>query len=753
MRAANHSRPVSLIRSTRHFRKTLERVSLTAFTVLITSASFAGISQAQTKDAKTKITAKNTSSAPTAPREQTADQQVQHVLSRLAFGARPGDVQAVRDMGVDKWIALQLEPQKINDAAMDSFLKHFPTLGASGGELELKYPPPAQALAKLAAQQGISRDSAKVVAKDKSKKKKGDDPMMAGDAPVTRQISGADSLKIRQAAQESYRVVGELASAKVARAVASERQLNEVMVDFWENHFNIFAGKDRTRYFLPEFEAKTIRPNALGKFRTLLGAVAKSPAMLTYLDNWQSVADSGRPTLASPPPPRRIAVNNNAARLQGRAGKRIQQMTIGELIDRNLLTPQQKERFSKLPPDRLMEVRSLTLEEARNRADLLAPKLAARRPKGVNENYARELMELHTLGVDGGYTQADVIQVARALTGWTISSAVQGGDFMFRKEAHDAGAKMILGVQFPAGQGIEDGEQVLDMLAKSPATAKFIATKLARRFVSDSPPAALVDRAAKVFLSTDGDIRETVRTIITSPEFFSTAAYRSKVKSPFELVVSTLRVMGAQPDSTPRAMQFVGRLGQPMFGHQAPDGYPEMGDAWMNTGSILNRINFGLATASGRVPNVKLADWAPGKELATLTREQQVDGVIRNVLGGSASSDTRQVLITGTNPFLNGKQASDSFTVSDDASNSMNAMSSADAPKSVAARRAAAADDRMRDRAERVPIARQQSAAARESAKPGQGGSLTQSIGNLPTITGLAQIVGLALGAPEFQRR
>ncbi|MEO7360678.1 MAG: DUF1800 family protein, partial [Gemmatimonadaceae bacterium] len=296
-----------------------------------------------------------------------------------------------------------------------------------------------------------------------------------------------------------------------------------------------------------------------------------------------------------------------------------------------------------------------------------------------------------------------------------------------------------------------------DMLAKSPATARFIATKLARRFVSDSPPPALIDRAAKVFLSTDGDIRETLRTIITSPDFFSTAAYRSKVKSPFELVVSTLRAMDAKPDSTPRAVQFVARLGQPIFGHQAPDGYPELGDAWMNTGSILNRINFGLAAASGRVPNIKLADWGPGKELASLSREQQVDGVIRNLFGGAASSDTRQVLLSGTNPFLNGKAATDSFTVMDDMdANGMNAANAASAnaaPKSAAAKRAAMAEDRRMDRAERVPLARQQSAAAREAAKPGQGASLTQSIGTLPPMTGMAQIVGLALGAPEFQRR
>ncbi|MBC8086212.1 MAG: DUF1800 domain-containing protein [Phycisphaerae bacterium] len=742
MRTTNTSSPLVLTRSTRRFAGTLS-------TLMLSVAAMPVAVSAQTKTASKP----SAPAASAAAREQTADQQVQHVLSRLAFGARPGDVQAVRALGVDAWIARQLEPQKVSDSAMDAFLRHFPTLGKTGAELQAQFPPPNQVLAQIAARQGISRDSAKLMAdndKVAKKKNKGEEAMMAGDAPQTRQITAADSVKLRQAQQESYRVVGELSSAKVARAVASERQLNEVMVDFWENHFSVFAGKDRTRYFLPEYEANAIRPNALGKFRTLLGAVAKSPAMLYYLDNWQSVADSGRPTLASPPQ-RRLAANNGA-RMQGRAG-RMQQMTVGELIDRNLLPKAQEQRFSKLPPERLAELRSLTLAEAQQRMQQFAPLVANRRPKGVNENYARELMELHTLGVDGGYTQADVVQVARALTGWTIANGPNGGDFTFRKETHDAGAKVILGQQFPAGQGVEDGEQVLDMLAKHPATAKYIATKLARRFVSDVPPPALVDRAAKVFLNTDGDIRETLRAIITSPEFFSTAAYRAKVKSPFELVVSTMRAMGAQPDSTPRVVQFVSRLGQPMFGHQAPDGYPEVGSAWMNTGSILNRINFGLAAASGRVPGIRMADWSATRDLAALPREQQVDGVIRALLGGEASTDTRQVLLTGTNPFLQGKAAADSFAVDadDNAMGTINSMTGP--PAGAGARRTAAAEDRRMARADQVPLSRQQAQAAREAAKPGQGASLTQAIGNLPPATGLAQIVGLALGAPEFQRR
>lgn len=755
MRVANFRTPICLPRLTQRLVKTL---AVGTAIVSLAVASTAAVAQTRSKaPKKTEVHG----SAPTAPREQTADQQVQQVLNRLAFGPRPGDVEAVRAMGVDAWVTRQLEPTRIADTSMDTFLNHFPTLSKSGAELQAKYPPAAQVLAQLAAKEGISRDSARLLARGTGKAKaRGGDTTGAGIAKKARALSSADSVKLRQATQESYRVVGELSSAKIARAVGSERQLNEVMVDFWENHFNIFSGKERTRYYLPEFEAEAIRPNALGKFRTLLGAVAKSPAMLYYLDNWESVADSGRPTLVAAPRQRRIAVDANAARLQGARGARVQQLTIGELMDRNLLSRAQEDRFHKLPPAKLMELRALTLAAAQQRIDLFAPQAAARRPKGVNENYGRELMELHTLGVDGGYTQNDVIQVARALTGWTIAPGPNGGNFLFRKETHDAGAKMILGVQFPAGQGIEDGEQVLDILAKSPATARFIATKLVRRFVSDTPSKALVERAAQKFLATDGDIRETLRVIVTSPEFFATASYRSKVKSPFELVVSTMRAMGAQPDSTPRIVQFVSRLGQPMFGHQAPDGYPEMGDAWMNTGSILNRINFGLAAASGRVPGIRVADWAPAHALATLPREQQVDGVIRTLLGGSASADTRDVLLTGTNPFLQGKAASDSFVVSDAAVNFMNGMAAAatdmaagGARKRASARGATTAEDRRMNRASRAPLAQQQAAAAREAAKPGQGGSLTQAIGTLPQTTGLAQIVGLALGAPEFQRR
>lgn len=534
----------------------------------------------------------------TTVREQTADQQVLQVLNRLAFGPRPGDVAAVRTIGVDKWIEQQLHPDRVPDSSITAFLKNYTTLNQTGAELYSKFPPRAQ----------LKKDNLK------------------SNAPN----STADSIRLREIARLSNLMLDELISSRVARAVSSQRQLEEVMVDFWENHFTVFSGKDRVRYYLPEFDANVIRPHALGKFRDLLGAVAHSGAMLYYLDNWQSVADSGRPVLGT----------------------------------------------TKRPAQAL-------------------------RRRGLNENYARELMELHTLGVDGGYTQQDVIEVARALTGWTLSAGAQGGEFVFRPQVHDAGAKVILGHKFPAGRGVQEGEAVLDLLARHPATARFIATKLARRFVSDTPPAALIERATNSFLSTDGDIRAVVRTIVTSPEFFSSSAFRAKVKSPFELVVSTMRAMNAPPDPTPRTARLVAQLGQPIFGHRAPNGYPETGDAWMNTGAILNRINFGLTVANGRVPGVKLADWTPFASIQQLPEGQQVDAVIRELLGGIASTDTRQVLESGINPLLETRDATS------DTSN-RNAT--------------------MRGQQPRTQPRKQQAA-------------------------GLTQIVGLALGSPEFQRR
>jgi hypothetical protein len=370
-----------------------------------------------------------------------------------------------------------------------------------------------------------------------------------------------------------------------------------------------------------------------------------------------------------------------------------------------------------LPPAARQRLENATPEER----ERLMQQLQQRGRRGLNENYARELMELHTLGVDGGYTQKDVQEVARALTGWTFNRA-EGG-FIFNPAIHDADEKVVLGRKLPTGRGIQDGEDVLDMLAKAPQTARFITTKLARHFVSDDPPASVVDRCATTFSRTDGDIRETLRCVVTSPEFFSRRAYRAKVKTPFQVVASALRSVGAQPDPTPRTAQIVARLGQPIFGRQTPDGWPDRADAWMNTGAILNRINFGLSLAAGQVPTARLAQWPEMATLRTQPREVQVDGVVRSLLGGEVSNETRRVLLSGENPMLS-KAAADSSAMVMDTDQVM--------------------DGRRGQRVQGnqgLPLG------------PGRPGAQLRGYGRPVNLQGLPQIVGLALGAPEFQRR
>ena len=557
------------------------------------SAAACGAIDVRTAEAFTiQMQAHVPSSADISARAQTADEQVAHVLSRLTFGARPGDVARVRSMGVDAFIAQQLAPERIANTRLVAWLSQFETLDLSYADMQKAYPRPAEALQQL---NGGDRNS----------------------------LSLQDSAEFRRIAEGFRKVTTEVQAARIGRALITERQLDEVLADFWLNHFSVFQGKAvNERFMLAEYENTVIRPRALGKFRDLLGAVAKSPAMLFYLDNWQSAADSGRPRTET-------------------------------------------------------------------------PRFAGQRNRGLNENYGRELLELHTLGVDGGYTQDDVINVARALTGWTFlpqrparlaaNRLPEVGTFYFNPAVHDAGAKTVLGHRLRAGRGVQDGEEVLDIVARHPATARHIASKLVRRFVSDEPPDDLVDRAAATFTRTDGDIRELVRTIITSPEFFSREAFRSKVKTPFEVVVSALRALDAAPDPSPRTAMVVAQLGQPIYGRQTPDGWPDVASEWMGTGAILNRINFGLAVGANRLPGARPTDWPGAERLVSADRAAQVDGVIAAFLGGRVSPETREILIDGRNPLQTGE--------------------------------------------------------ATDGERP------------IPPLRGLAQIVGLAIGSPEFQRR
>ena len=471
------------------------------------------------------------------------DKTIVHVLNRIGFGPTPAAIERVRRIGLAAYIDEQLRPERIVDSAVAARLSAFATLEKTSAELAQEYFLPAM----------IERRQQRRSAQG------GADAGTAPTDPQPRTGEQMASMRMQRAP------IAELSQQKIVRAVYSERQLEEVLVDFWFNHFNVFVGKGQVRTYLAEYEREAIRPHALGRFRELLGATAKSPAMLFYLDNWQSTAAADARTSAD--------AKTDAARQ--RRGQ--QQMPLrGRRQKNRIQMPTRPERtLADLPPQM--------------------------RRRGLNENYARELMELHTLGVDGGYTQKDVQEVARAFTGWTIANPRQGGPFRFEPRLHDDGEKAVLGHRIKAGGGQSDGEHVLDLLVKHPSTARHIATKLARKFVADDPPAALVTRAAERFRATDGDIREVVRTIVTSPEFFAKEAYRAKVKSPYEFVVSAVRVTTVDTSDAIPLVMAVRDLGMPLYGAQPPTGYSDRAEAWVNTGALLNRMNFALALSGGRL--------------------------------------------------------------------------------------------------------------------------------------------------------
>jgi uncharacterized protein (DUF1800 family) len=515
-----------------------------------------------------------------------------------------------------------------------------------------------------------------------------------------------DNEKYRQAVREYYRqnglqlpqrITAELQASRILRAVYSERQLQEVMVDFWSNHFNVFAGKGADRWLLIAYDRDTIRPNAMGKFSDLLLATAQSPAMLFYLDNFQSV--SPNPT--------------NGPRYFG-----------------NQRPGAQRNPLAQLMRGRIQNQPSLSMT---NNPQQQRPQQQARR--GINENYARELMELHTLGVDGGYTQKDVQEVARCFTGWTIFAPRGGGaaaqammngpradvlrenagKFFFNPRVHDDGEKIVLGRKIPAGGGIKDGLMVLDILAHQSATAKFIATKLVRHFVSDNPPAALVDRAAATFQKSNGDIRETLRAIFSSPEFNSPEAYRAKVKRPFELAISAIRTLGGETNGGPGLHQWIARMGEPLYGFQTPNGYSDSAESWVNTGGLLERLNFGLTLASNRIPGtrVDLKRFLNSDSSDVINDSQMMARFLNLIVAGDMSEKTKATLL---------KQLKDETAL----------VIPAAAPN-----RPEMNDPAQNEMMDRRP-ARQQQQLARVDA------NITDPV---------TKMVGLILGSPEFQRQ
>jgi uncharacterized protein (DUF1800 family) len=486
-----------------------------------------------------------------------------HLLSRFTYGATPGQIDEVVNMGLEKWFEQQLDGS-LNDDAVNQRLSEYDALKLSNEQIVNTFPRPAQIL-QMAVQDGkVDKDSVKIDKKE-----------------YRQELQAYMKTKGLRPQQELIR---QFINQKVLRAAYSNNQLQEILTDFWFNHFNVSLTKNQCSQFIPNYERDVIRPNVLGKFENMVLATAKSPAMLIYLDNFSSSGE-----------------NSNANMLQNpRLRKALQQR-------------------------QQMGDSSMNKLNANN-------KIKKAKAAGLNENYAREVMELHTLGVDGGYTQNDVTQAARVLTGWTIypmsdkgyGNAMKGivdrigedklkergfvheGDFLFAINRHDNKEKTVLGKTFAANGGYEEGVQLLTMIARHPSTAKFISKKIAVRFVSDNPPQSLIDKMAKTFLEKGGDIKEVLITMTTSPEFWSKSIIREKTKSPFELAISAVRALNVDIKQPYQIFAWSDKMGQKLYFYQAPTGFPDKGQYWINTGALLNRMNFGLAIASQRIAGTRV---------------------------------------------------------------------------------------------------------------------------------------------------
>jgi uncharacterized protein (DUF1800 family) len=540
------------------------------------------------------------------------EQKILHLLNRAGFGPRPGDIERVRQMGIEHYIEAQLHPEELPDDFLARPLTALSTLQMSQFEILQTFEPmpvrpqptptptptpapvPAPAIKPLPAP-GSETDKGETARPGETTQPPPQQPAMpqqttpqqpampqqatpqqpAPQQQTTQQPSKPQRQPTPQRpARDPQQPLRELQQAKLLRAIFSEKQLQEVMVDFWFNHFNVFGQKDVERWLLTPYERDVIRPHALGRFKDLLTAVAQSPAMLFYLDNFMS-------QMEQPAPPQKFDADGN-------------------------------------------------------------PLPQPRRP-GLNENYAREIMELHTLGVDGGYTQKDVIEVARCLTGWSIGPRGNMG-FAFRPRIHDRGEKIVLGTRIAPGGGIEDGLRVLDILSKHPSTARFISRKLCQRFVADEPPQSLVDRVAEKFTQTGGDIREVVRSILTSPEFFSPKYYRNKVKSPLDLVASTIRATGASTDGAAPLIQAVARMGAPLYLCQPPTGYDENSAEWLSSATMLERMNFAVALVGGRINGTRadVSRFTPSG--ATNDPNRIIDQFLAALVHSEVSPGTRENL-------------------------------------------------------------------------------------------------------------
>ena len=627
----------------------------------------------------------------------TERQAAAHLLDRFTFGSKPGQIDEVVKKGLENWFAEQLDG-KLNDDALNERLKEYDALSLSNEQVLTTFPRNAKILRQAIEEGVISKDSV-----DKSDKE-----------------AYRDKVK-EYMEQKGYRPQKELyrqfANQKILTAAYSNNQLQQVLTEFWFNHFNVSATKNDCAQFIPAFERDVIRPNVAGKFNDLLLATAQSPAMLFYLDNFNSSGKNAESEAQEQK--RRLKLE-----------KQVKEVMDGNADDKEKMMEQLKKR---------------------------------KKEQDLNENYAREVMELHTLGVDGGYTQADVTEAARVLTGWTVyplkdlgpsnfarkliekfgeenllkRGFVHKGDFFFAMNRHDDKEKRVLGKTFAAGGGYEEGVELINMLANHSSTAKFISKKLAVRFVSDNPPQPLIDKLAAAFTKSEGNIKEVLMTMVAAPEFWKTDVIREKTKSPFELIISAVRALDANVEAPFMLYQWIAKMGQKLYYYQAPTGFPDKGQYWINTGSLLNRMKFGLAFASQKIPGVSF-------NLAALNNNHEPESAVDALKKYSAiimPERNLEATIKRLEPMINDPSIQQKIETAAD-KNTIAATATIPEEKMMTNDEGDVLNDKNKS----------EEKLAKKMLKKNNGKEVS-----MPVAAGnnsmLAQVVGIILGSPEFQRR
>ncbi|HOZ78267.1 MAG TPA: DUF1800 domain-containing protein [Ferruginibacter sp.] len=627
----------------------------------------------------------------------TERQAAAHLLDRFTFGSKPGQIDEVVKKGLENWFAEQLDG-KLNDDALNERLKEYDALSLSNEQVLTTFPRNAKILRQAIEEGVISKDSV-----DKSDKE-----------------AYRDKVK-EYMEQKGYRPQKELyrqfANQKILTAAYSNNQLQQVLTEFWFNHFNVSATKNDCAQFIPAFERDVIRPNVAGKFNDLLLATAQSPAMLFYLDNFNSSGKNAESEAQEQK--RRLKLE-----------KQVKEVMDGNADDKEKMMEQLKKR---------------------------------KKEQDLNENYAREVMELHTLGVDGGYTQADVTEAARVLTGWTVyplkdlgpsnfarkliekfgeenllkRGFVHKGDFFFAMNRHDDKEKRVLGKTFAAGGGYEEGVELINMLANHSSTAKFISKKLAVRFVSDNPPQPLIDKLAAAFTKSEGNIKEVLMTMVAAPEFWKTDVIREKTKSPFELTISAVRALDANVEAPFMLYQWIAKMGQKLYYYQAPTGFPDKGQYWINTGSLLNRMKFGLAFASQKIPGVSF-------NLAALNNNHEPESAVDALKKYSAiimPERNLEATIKRLEPMINDPSIQQKIETAAD-KNTIAATATIPEEKMMTNDEGDVLNDKNKS----------EEKLAKKMLKKNNGKEVS-----MPVAAGnnsmLAQVVGIILGSPEFQRR